>query len=235
MQILFFMNAKIIEIFRSIQGEGKYVGVPQVFVRFFECNLHCSWCDTPHSIGDTTRHYQEIALEDLLSKVKAEATDCHSISLTGGEPMLQKDFLRAFLPRLRQEGFKTYLDTNGIYFKELKEIIADVDVIAMDIKLPSSAKCPPFWSEHREFLKVALQKDVFIKVVISRETTIEDVLTAVRLVAAAAADTLFILQPNYFEMKEGLVERCVALQKECLHYLPNVRILPQVHKFLKLR
>ena len=52
------MNARILEIFKSTQGEGKYVGAWQIFVRFFECNMHCVWCDTPHSIGDTT-------LEDL--------------------------------------------------------------------------------------------------------------------------------------------------------------------------
>ena len=44
-------KANILEVFQSIQGEGKYAGVKQVFVRFFECNMHCVWCDTPHSIG----------------------------------------------------------------------------------------------------------------------------------------------------------------------------------------
>ncbi len=60
------MKAKVLEIFRSIQGEGEYVGVAQVFVRFFECNMHCTWCDTPGSIGDTTRNYQEYTCEQLL-------------------------------------------------------------------------------------------------------------------------------------------------------------------------
>ena len=47
-------KANISEIFQSIQGEGKYAGASQVFVRFFECNMHCAWCDTPHAIGDTS-------------------------------------------------------------------------------------------------------------------------------------------------------------------------------------
>ena len=86
------MNAKILEIFRSIQGEGKYAGVPQVFVRFFECNMHCVWCDTPASIGDGKREYKELALEDVLKQVNALYDHAHSVSITGGEPLLAERF-----------------------------------------------------------------------------------------------------------------------------------------------
>ena len=107
------MNAKILEIFRSIQGEGKYAGVPQVFVRFFECNMHCVWCDTPASIGDGKREYKELSLEEALAQVNALYDNAHSVSITGGEPLLQKDFLKSFCHALHQEGKKIYLDTNG--------------------------------------------------------------------------------------------------------------------------
>src|SRR6185436_20021313 len=62
-------TAKIMEVFRSIQGEGPYAGAAQVFVRFFECNMHCVWCDTPASIGDTSRNYMEMDLQELLNQV----------------------------------------------------------------------------------------------------------------------------------------------------------------------
>ena len=61
------MKAKIREIFRSIQGEGKYTGVNQVFVRFLECNLNCVWCDTQNSDDDLPFKYKEYEIEELVA------------------------------------------------------------------------------------------------------------------------------------------------------------------------
>ncbi len=229
------MTAKIMEIFRSIQGEGPYAGAAQVFVRFFECNIHCSWCDTPASIGDTSRNYKEIGQAELLAQVKALYEGCHSVSITGGEPLVQAGFLKEFLPELRQAGMKVYLETNGILPKELAMVIDDVDIVSMDLKLPSSTGEKAFWREHEEFLRIAVKKETFLKVVVTKDTSDVDVYQAVELVKGIAPDAVFILQPNYFDMKEGSVERCVALQKYCSKFLTNVRVLPQTHKFMKLR
>jgi organic radical activating enzyme len=229
------MNAKILEIFRSIQGEGKYAGVPQVFVRLFECNMHCVWCDTPASIGDGKREYKELNLESVLTQVNALYDNAHSVSITGGEPLLQKDFLKSFCHALHREGKKVYLDTNGTLPDALAETIKDIDIIAMDIKLPSSTRQKAFWTEHKEFLKIALRKEVFVKVVIALNTDAQEILKAAKLVAAIDPEILFILQPNYLDMKKGIIEECLGHQKSCAKILKDVRILPQVHKFMKLR
>ena len=229
------MTAKILEIFQSIQGEGKYAGIPQVFVRFFECHMHCVWCDTPDSIGDGKRDFTEYSPEELFKAIKPLIVHCHSVSLTGGEPLLQADFIKEFIPYLRKEDLSVYLETSGVLYKELRKIIDDVDTIAMDIKLPSSTQCRAFWKEHEEFLKLARQRDVFIKTVISSQTLKDDVMRAVDLVARLQRDTLFILQPTSFEMENGVVKRCQELYNDCRAVLPHVRILPQVHKFLKVR
>ena len=229
------MNAKILEIFRSIQGEGKYAGASQVFVRFFECNMHCVWCDTPASIGDGKREYKEINGQDLLKKVDELYEGCHSVSITGGEPLLQKDFLKSFCHALKRSKKKIYLDTNGTLPDALKSIIKDVDIIAMDIKLPSSTKQRAFWQEHKEFLKIAQRKEVFIKTVISLDTHAQEVIKAAKLVAQIDPKILFILQPNYLDLRKDIIEQCLEHQKSCAKFLRNVRILPQVHKFMKLR
>lgn len=229
------MNARILEIFRSTQGEGKYAGVPQVFVRFFECNMHCVWCDTPHSIGDTTRHYKEYPLEKLVDEISGLWGESHSVSLTGGEPLVQADFINHLTPVLKSRKMPVYLETNGILPKELSQTIDGVDIIAMDIKLPSSTGCREYWQEHEEFLKIARSKDLFVKVVISKATTKEDVLRAADLVKRFAPEVPFILQPNFFDMKDGVVAQCVEFQKDCLKYLRDVRIIPQLHKFMKVR
>jgi len=229
------LNAKVLEIFRSIQGEGMYAGVPQVFVRLFECNMHCVWCDTPASIGDGKREYKEHALKDVLGQINAIYDHAHSVSITGGEPLLQVGFLKGLCHALHREGKKVYLDTNGTLPAALKETIKDIDIIAMDIKLPSSTKQKAFWAEHKEFLKVATQRQVFVKAVISLDTHEEDILKAARLVAGIDPEILFILQPNFLDMKKGIIERCVGYQKSCAKILKDARILPQVHKFMKIR
>ena len=229
------MNAKILEIFHSIQGEGRYAGVPQVFVRFFECNMHCVWCDTPGSIGDGKREYKEYSLKEALDAVNAVYGHAHSVSITGGEPLIQVEFLKKFCHALRQEGKKVYLDTNGTLPEALSAVIKDIDIIAMDIKLPSSTGQRAFWAEHKEFLKIAHRREVFIKAVVSLNTKQEDVIKAAKLAASVDPKILFILQPNYLDMKKGIIEACVGYQKSCAKILKDVRILPQVHKFMKLR
>lgn len=228
-------KANVLEIFQSIQGEGKYAGVKQVFVRFFECNMHCVWCDTPHSIGDTTRHFDQYTCEELFNEINDLWESCHSVSLTGGEPLMQKDFLKGLLPRLKQAQMSSYLETNGIFYEELAELINDIDIIAMDLKMPSSTKCQPFWQEHKKFLNIARKKEVFIKTVISSETEKEDVLRSVDLVADVDPNMLYILQPNYFDMDNGVMDKCRDFQKICFNRLSNVRIIPQMHKMMKVR
>lgn len=229
------MKARISEIFHSIQGEGKYTGREQVFVRFFECNMHCSWCDTPSSIGDTTRHYKEYSLEELLAEVRDLWPGCHSVSLTGGEPLVQKDFLKELLPSFKKEGMRSCLETNGIFDQHLAEIIDDVDIIAMDLKLPSSTKCRPYWEEHAAFLRIARKKEVFIKAVISSDTQKEDVVRSVELVAGIDPDIPLILQPNYFERQNGALDRCLDYQDYCRQYLTDVKVMSQMHKMWKIR
>ncbi len=229
------MTAKISEIFQSIQGEGKYLGAKQVFVRFYGCNIHCSWCDTPYAIGDVPGRFETFNLPEVIQKTKTLYPGCHSVSLTGGEPLMQKDFLKEFLPALKKDGITTYLETSGILPRELKEVIDHVDIVAMDMKLPSSTKCRDYWNEHEEFLKIASRKDVFIKTVITSDTSQEDLDRAVRLVSQFNRNILFVLQPNFIEIKNGAMVKCLEFQDRCKKQLTDVRVLPQIHKFMKWR
>jgi len=229
------MNAKIIEIFNSIQGEGKYAGTRQVFVRFFECNMHCVWCDTPHSIGDSTRNFRTMNTGEIMDEVDRVSPNAGAVSLTGGEPLLQADFIRLLLPLLRDRGLKIHLDTNGTLPDELEKIIDLVDVVAMDLKVPSSTRQRSFWKEHREFLNVALKSEVFIKTVISSQVDLGDIRLARDIVAEADPDILFVLQPNSFDLGNGVMKSCHAAEVLCRERLNHVRVLPQMHKMLKVR
>ena len=79
---------KIKEVFTSVQGEGPYVGYKQLFIRLCGCNLNCSYCDTDFAIMGA----KDYSVQELIDICKNN-DDCHSVSLTGGEPLLQVKFL----------------------------------------------------------------------------------------------------------------------------------------------
>ena len=141
------VNGRIVEIFRSIQGEGPYAGVAQAFVRLFECNMHCVWCDTPQSIGDGKKEFITYTPEELFKAIGPLTKNIHSVSITGGEPLIQVDFLKAFLTLLKKHKFTTHLDTNGTLPENLRALLPLIDIIAMDMKLPSSTRQKAFWKE----------------------------------------------------------------------------------------
>jgi len=125
-------KGKIAEVFNSVQGEGLYFGEEQIFVRFFGCNLKCKFCDT------RLDRFTEYEPQELLEEIKLYQDNHRTVSFTGGEPLLQKYFLREILKLTRDEGYKNYLETNGILHSALEDVIDYVDTVAMDLKLPSS-------------------------------------------------------------------------------------------------
>jgi organic radical activating enzyme len=225
------IKAKINDIFISIQGEGKYVGQEQCFVRFYDCNLKCNFCDT--KIFD----FKEYTQQELAKRIKSliGAKPIKSVSLTGGEPLLHRDFLLEFLPILKSEGLATYLETNGVLFDELFDVIDYIDVISMDIKLPSSTRLKDFWGEHKEFLEIARKKDVFVKVVICIEATMDDFKKAVSLVSNVDPNIPFILQPNSFELGRDLTAKLHDFKEYGKRYLLNVMAIPQLHKVIGVK
>lgn len=222
------MKAKIAEVFKSVQGEGIYQGIEQVFVRFFDCNLNCSFCDTK------LNYYQELTFDEVIERFFSYK-DYHSVSLTGGEPLLQIDFLKKLVKYLKEEGKAIYLETNGTLYDNLSGMIEYVDIIAMDFKLPSSTGMRSFWDEHEEFLKVALRKKVFVKAVICRSTTFSDLKKAVELLNSFKEEVSFVLQPNSFEIGEELNDKIEYFFSFSGKYLSDVKIAGQLHKAMSWR
>lgn len=219
-------KALIKEVFASIQGEGPYIGYKQLFVRFCGCNLDCNYCDTDYK----RKGSKEYTVEELVNVAKSNS-DCHSISLTGGEPLLNTGFLKEFLP---QCPLPVYLETNATLAGELKEIIDYVDYISADIKLPSCTGLHDLWEEHDYFFEAAKQKKLFAKVVFDENITQEEVTKTCKLGAKYGIE--IILQPkmagNEFCVSNEFLERIL---KKFLQNYKKVRLIPQVHKFLNVR
>lgn len=213
------------EIFQSIQGEGPYIGVNQLFIRFSSCNLRCSYCDT-----DFKTDLHEYDVNELLEEVN-KYDKVHSISLTGGEPLIEIEFLKDFLKKVNK---KIYLETNGTLFDNLKQIIDCTDIISMDIKLPSTTGMSPLWTCHEQFIEIAKQKELFIKVVFDNMITEDEILKTTEL--AKKYNLLIILQPKmdgeFLKLKTEFINNTYY---KFIDLYENVRLIPQVHKFLNVR
>jgi len=227
-------KAEITEIFSSVQGEGIFVGARQIFVRFKRCNMACEFCDTPNGIA--LKEYFPAALMHKIKTIDGSNGPHHSVSLTGGEPLVYAEFLNSFLPILKKEGFKAYLETNGTLPNELEGVIDLIDIVAMDFKLPSSTGGRAYWKEHLEFLKIAVRKKVFVKSVVTTDTKKEDVEEAVRLIKTVNKKIPFIIQPatpvKNFDKRPGENRLLEFLDIALKEKIENSRVIPQMHKIL---
>lgn len=214
------------EIFTSIQGEGPYVGEKQLFVRTTKCNLHCAYCDTDFECDENTKTY---SFDEFFNELKC--LDAPTVSFTGGEPLLEADFLCEFLKKYKNRlNKKIYLETNGTYVEGLEKIINYVDIISMDIKLKSATGERCHIVTFDDFLQVAKKKEVFLKAVFDENITENEIENTAAL--AKNYGILLVLQPKTpvtigFNL-ENIFERFYKKYK-------NVRLIPQMHKFLNIR
>jgi len=118
------------EIYRSIQGESTFAGLPCVFVRTAVCDLRCAWCDTPHAFNRGERVPRAEVLRQVL------AFDCPLVELTGGEPLLQPEVL-PLMTELCDAGKTVLLETSGAH--DVGPVDPRVHVV-MDLKCPDSGE-----------------------------------------------------------------------------------------------
>ncbi|HEY5654158.1 MAG TPA: 7-carboxy-7-deazaguanine synthase QueE [Pontiella sp.] len=248
------MKTYLSEIFSSVQGEGPYVGERQLFVRFCGCHRECIFCDTNTDRTETVLVEKDsgsgtfdqipnpLTAEQVLGLVREvdrHKTNRH-ISLTGGAPLLQANFLQELLPLLCGDGHKIYLETAGDLPQQLKSVIEWVDVVAMDVKLSSVTHEKHAFPAHWQFLKTCRDYDteVFTKLVLSAETHEGELIEAVKgIKKAGGEDTLVIIQPMTKAEKTDAVpsgEQLLHWQDKVSTVLPNVRIIPQTHKMMEM-
>jgi 7-carboxy-7-deazaguanine synthase len=249
------MNASVEEIYSSIQGEGPWVGQRHIFVRFMGCDIRCRYCDTPETghrednekvqgycrvqRSAVSTEYERVLnplsalqLTEFCTRLTVRGPSIPTLSLTGGEPLLQFQFLTEWLPHVRED-FRIYLETSGTHYRAMENIRGLVDVVSMDFKLPSATGLRPFWDEHNKFLLSIREKSVFVKAVATCDTQIKDILTAANIIAEIDVSIPFIIQPASGQLAPEPVA-LIEFQNAALRILQDVRVIPQVHKILQV-
>ncbi|MBN1807883.1 MAG: 7-carboxy-7-deazaguanine synthase QueE [Planctomycetes bacterium] len=238
-------SGSLLEVFLAVQGEGVRVGELHLFVRLFGCNLACDYCDT--AIGDEAPGEFPVTIRDfscrhknpVIPAVLASVICGHlpggvgAVAVTGGEPLVQAGFLALFLEEFRRIGMPTrpdiYLETNGTLPDEITAVEPLVDMVAMDIKLPSVYGGRALWDEHTAFLAKVAHK-TFVKVVVGRSVSMTEFQQAVDLIAAIDPSIPLVIQPVWpVEVGAALL---LDLQARALARLQHVRIIVQQQEIL---
>ena len=242
------IEAPLIEVFSSLQGEGVLIGCRQVFLRLAECNLSCDYCDTPF-VAQSDYRFEQVPgsgvfhqapnpadlkqVEALLQGWKSESPDLHhSLALTGGEPLLHAEVLRQWLPEIKQS-WPVFLETNGTLPEALRSLLPMIDWISMDIKGSAVSGVETPWDTHADFMALGAEKLCQVKLVVDSTTTATEVSQAASLVSQHAPECPLILQPR--TLKNGLAldgKSLLDLQGIATKTHYDVRIIPQIHPWL---
>ena len=206
---------KVVEIFRTVEGEGRWVGLPVVFIRLEGCNLRCSWCDTTYSYDG--KSYTVKNLYDILSQVKQY--NLKRVCITGGEPFMTEN-LDVLVKVLLDEGFFVFIETNGTMWNEkFREIKKD------NLYITCSPK-PPFYFVNKNILPYISELKFVVDENLSVNHIIKPEFTEI------LKNDIIVLQPE--SNKPEMVEKALKIQDELLKLGIESRIIPQCHKVLAL-
>lgn len=210
------LKFRVVEIFRSVEGEGKWVGLPAIFVRLEGCNLRCSWCDTSYSYDGTT--YTELEIQEILEKIE-DHHNVKRICITGGEPFFTQD-LDQLVKVLTEKNYTVFIQTNGTLWNE------NFENLNLDLVYITCSPKPPFYFVHKKLIPYIRE----LKFVVDDNIKLTDILRD-EFKSIIYNDTI-ILQPE--SNRKEMVEKALHIQDELLKFGIESRVIPQCHKILCL-
>jgi len=215
----------IIEIYKSVQGESSFAGLPCIFVRLAGCNLRCSWCDSEYTFSGG----KKMTEDEILAEVEKLAP-VKLVEVTGGEPMLQAKALLPFMQRLLDRRYTVLIETSGE--RPLSDVPREVHKI-VDVKCPSSGEGGKFHLANLEALTLRDEVKFVIADRVDYDFT-RDFIREHRLADRAAA---ILLSPAFRkDARERTAENCTLDPRDLVTWmladgLP-ARLSLQIHKFI---
>lgn len=204
---------KINEIFYSIQGETSYIGRPSIFIRLTGCNLRCSYCDTKYAYYKGKNY----SLNEILKKVKNFS--CSLITITGGEPLLQKEAYN-LITKFHDIGYQVLVETNGTL--DFSGVDKRSKVI-MDIKCPNSNESDKIFWDNIKNLKLNDE----VKFIITDKIDYDWAKEIIKLHNLSNREILF--SPVLEKLNPKTLAKWILKDKI------SVRLQPQLHKILDIK
>ena len=216
----------LIEIYKSVQGESSFAGLPCIFVRLAGCNLRCSWCDSEYTFSGG----RKMSLEEVMEEVRKLAP-VKLVEITGGEPMLQEREVVPLMQQLLDEDYEVLIETSGE--RPLAGVPKRVHKI-VDVKCPASGEGGSFRRENLE----ALSQSDELKFVIADRADYEFARDFVRDHQLERRVGTILFSPAF--RKDASPERsasnCLLDPRELVEWILadglNVRLGLQIHKFI---
>ena len=218
---------QITEVYKSLQGESTYAGLPCVFVRLTGCNLRCRWCDSEYTFYGGYK----ASPEEVLDQVRQLSPNGGLVEITGGEPMLQERELVPFMQRLLDGGHKVLLETSGE--RPLTRVPSGVIKI-VDVKCPDSGEPDTFDLEN---LSALLPHDE-IKFVLSTRLDYEFARDFVARHQLAKRVNAVLFSPAFHKQATGArdVSHCLLDARELAEWMiaddVPARLGLQIHKLI---
>jgi len=218
---------QITEIFKSIQGESSYAGLPCVFVRLTGCNLRCDWCDSEYTFTGGSK----MSLEEVHSEVERLSPNGGLVEVTGGEPMLQEREVIPLMERLLNSGFNVLLETSGE--RPLASVPKEIIKI-VDVKCPHSGETDTFRMENLDTLTLRDE----VKFVISDRLDYEFARDFTEEHGLAARVSSVIFSPAFRKDAAGDrdTSHCVLNPQQLAEWIladdVPARLGLQIHKFI---
>lgn len=257
------VRAPLVEVFHSVQGEGRFVGVPMGFLRVATCPIRCSYCDTPHShraaamvaVREGAHEFAEPNPVEVARAVELVERCARAaggpapamLSVTGGEPLAVPEFVAELGAMLQPRGFRIHLETAALDPTALQRCITQVDHLSADYKLPGTwvhagqvaGTEPDLGEQHVECARIALAHGatVDMKLVLTNGVTDRAFTTALDRLGVVREAILLVLQP--VTPHGGVLDplRPAVLERRLAEAVAAgfpVRVLPQVHKALQV-
>jgi 7-carboxy-7-deazaguanine synthase len=218
---------QIIEIYKSLQGESSFAGLPCVFVRAAGCNLRCVWCDSEY----TFKGGQRMSLDEIEQEVRRLSPDGGLVEITGGEPMLQEGQVIELMDRLLAAEYTVLLETSG---ERLLDKVPRQVVKIVDVKCPHSGEGETFRLEN---LKHLTPRDE-VKFVVASRADYDFARDFIREHGLTGKGASVILSPAFRKDASGSrdTSHCLLDPRDLAEWMLadglNARLGLQVHKFI---